>query len=128
MLDRFVQRAGRQALDAAAAPDGAWLSNIEQMVGAGTTVLLRLVKDLQAGTLMEPSLQQQLHPRVQRAVRASVLQPQQLVAWMRSMVAATRVLLRLKGECRESLCKAPHSWKPCLAAEQHLAVRLLPVA
>ena len=38
-------------------------------------------------------------PRVQRALQASVLQPQQLVAWLECAVPAARQLLHTLGEC-----------------------------
>ncbi len=57
------------------------------------------VLDVLAGP-SQPGLQQHLSPRVQRALRASTLQPQQLAGWLDSTVAAARTLFHLKGELR----------------------------
>ena len=100
LLRRFVEQAEaeeRGTLDPAAAPAGSLLPAVEQLINMGASLLGHGVQDVLAGP-SHPGLQQQLSPRVQRALQASTLKPQQLVAWLESMVAASRVLFHLKGE------------------------------
>ncbi|KAI7835778.1 hypothetical protein COHA_010331 [Chlorella ohadii] len=84
-------------VDPAAAPAGSLLSHVEKLINMGTCMLYNGVLDVLAGP-SQPGLQQHLSPRVQRALRASMLQPQQLAGWLDSTVAAARTLFHLKGE------------------------------
>lgn len=99
VLPVFVARAETEAwgdLDPAAAPAGSLLTLAQDVIETGASLLNNGMQDVLAGPDV-PGLERQLSPRVQRALQASTLQPQQLVAWLGSMVAATRALFRLKG-------------------------------
>ncbi len=98
LLPGFVARAEAEARGSRApTPVGSLLMDLATFINTGTSLLIYGVQDVLAGP-EQPDQQQQFSPRVQRALQATTLQPQQLVAWLDSMVAATRVLFRLKGE------------------------------
>lgn len=99
LLDGFVEWAVRE--EGSTVQAGRWLADVEGIVRTGTTLLMHGVEDVLAGP-SQRGLRQQLQPRLQRAMQAAVLRPQQLVEWLTSMAAAARVLFHLKGEPRHS--------------------------
>ncbi|PRW45262.1 hypothetical protein C2E21_6440 [Chlorella sorokiniana] len=93
LLQHFVDCA-EQAAVGGAALSSFLVSTAKQLIGTGTTLLLHGMQDVLGG----PKVPRQLSSRLQQALQASTLQPQQLAAWLQSMAAAACVLFRLKGE------------------------------